>query len=75
MGGRAIPIEDRMRHTTPRSIELDAAKYDKEHGGSTVKALLLCARGLALCAQKIHELKPQGTNAGREQTSTRKKRK
>ena len=76
MGGRAIPMEDRMRQTTPRSIEDGAARLSARPGvkhPSIVGALCLIAEAIGLCAQKIHELKPQGTNAGRHNRTTHEK--
>ena len=79
MGGRAIPMEDRMRRTTPRWIEDQAIAWDQvmtkspKPGDRIAGALLLIASGIGLCAQKIHELKPQGTNAGRHNRTTHEK--
>lgn len=67
MGGRAIPMEDRMRETTPRSIEETAQNFKtrESHHQDIIDVLCLIAQGLALCAQKIHELKPQAGTTGR----------
>ena len=72
MGGRSIPMEDRMRQTTPRSIEDGAARLSARPGvkhPSIVGALCLIAEAVGLCAQKIHELKPQNGTGGRQRPS------